>query len=94
MSNWCRAFLTHHPPLPRSAADAAAYFVYVNAEVLDADAFDAFIEAGDVFHKETALRLRKTIYSSGNSVEPAELYRRFRGRDATVEPMLRKKGLL
>ena len=54
----------------------------------------AFLEAGDVFDPATAARLRKWVYSSGNSVEPGEAYRQFKGRDATVEPMMRNKGLL
>uniref|UniRef100_A0A7S0Q1G9 Peptidase M3A/M3B catalytic domain-containing protein n=1 Tax=Coccolithus braarudii TaxID=221442 RepID=A0A7S0Q1G9_9EUKA len=73
---------------------AAAYYVYLWAEVLDADAFDSFLESGDVFDAPTASRLAKWIYSTGNSVEPSEAYRRFKGRDPTVEPMLKKKGLL
>jgi peptidyl-dipeptidase Dcp len=78
-----------------SAADyAAGYYVYLWAEVLDADGFDAFLEAGDIFDQETAARLRKYIYSTGNSIEPGEAYRLFRGRDPTVIPMLKKKGLL
>jgi peptidyl-dipeptidase Dcp len=62
--------------------------------VLDADAFDAFREVGDVFDPELAARLRRCIYGAGNSVEPGAAYRAFRGRDATVEPMLRGRGLL
>ena len=52
------------------------------------------VESGDVFDPPTADRLREWIYSSGNSVEPSEAYRQFKGRDPTVEPMLKKKGLL
>ena len=70
------------------------YYVYQWAEVLDADAFDSFLEAGDVFDPAIAARLRRWVYSSGNSVEPGEAYRQFKGRDATVEPMMRNKGLL
>jgi peptidyl-dipeptidase Dcp len=62
--------------------------------VLDADAFDAFVEAGDVFDAATAQRLLRHVYSRGDSVEPRATYRAFRGRDASVEPMLRKRGLL
>ena len=82
------------PCSPPPLADAAAYYVYLWAEVLDADAFDCFVEKGDVFDAPTAARLREWIYSTGNSVEPSEAYRQFKGRDPTVEPMLRKKGLL
>lgn len=85
---------THFLHLFSSSSYAAGYYVYLWAEVLDADGFDAFIEAGDVFDKATATRLRRYIYSTGNSIEPGEAYRLFRGRDPTVNPMLKKKGLL
>jgi peptidyl-dipeptidase Dcp len=68
--------------------------VYLWAEVLDADAFGAFEEVGDIFHSATAKRLRECIYARGNSADPAELYRKFRGRDPTIEPMLLKRGLV
>jgi peptidyl-dipeptidase Dcp len=73
---------------------AAGYYVYMWAQVLDADAYTAFEERNNPFDAETAARLRKFIYSSGNSIEPMQAYRAFRGRDATIEPMLRKNGLL
>jgi peptidyl-dipeptidase Dcp len=73
---------------------AAGYYVYMWAEVLDADAFDAFKEAGDVFDPVTAERLKKYVYSAGNSIEPRDGYVAFRGRDPAVEPMLRGRGLL
>jgi peptidyl-dipeptidase Dcp len=72
---------------------AAGYYVYLWAQVLDADAYNAFEERNDPFDAGTAQRLRKYIYSSGNSIEPMQAYRAFRGRDATIEPMLRKNGL-
>jgi len=62
--------------------------------VLEADAFDAFGEAGDPFDADTAERLRKHIYSAGGRHEPAHAFRSFRGRDPVVEPMLRKRGLI
>jgi peptidyl-dipeptidase Dcp len=61
--------------------------------VLDADGFDAFEEAGDAFDRATADRLLTHIYSAGNTRDPAEAYRAFRGRAPTVAPMLKKKGL-
>jgi peptidyl-dipeptidase Dcp len=73
---------------------AAGYYVYLWAQVLDADAYNAFEERNDPFDAGTAQRLRKYIYSSGNSIEPMQAYRAYRGRDATIEPMLRKNGLL
>jgi peptidyl-dipeptidase Dcp len=68
--------------------------VYLWAEVLDADAFAAFQETGNVFDKDTAERARKYIYSSGNTDAPDELFRKFRGRDPDINFMLKKKGLL
>lgn len=73
---------------------AAGYYVYMWAEVLEADAFAAFTEAGDPFDAETAQRLRRHIYSAGGRTKPAHAYRAFRGRDAQVEPMLSKRGLI
>jgi peptidyl-dipeptidase Dcp len=64
------------------------------AEVLEADGFDAFTEAGDPFDPMTAERLLRHVYSAGNTREPAAAFRAFRGRDPHVAPMLRKRGLL
>jgi peptidyl-dipeptidase Dcp len=64
------------------------------AEVLEADGFEAFTQTGDPFDADTAQRLLRTIYSAGNSQDPAAAYQAFRGRDPAVEPMLRKRGLL
>ena len=86
--------LVHFQHLFASAGYAAGYYVYLWAEVLDADGYDAFVEAGSPFDAATALRLRRHIYSAGNSVEPRATYAAFRGRAATVEPLLRKRGLL
>jgi len=86
--------LTHFQHLFSSAGYAAGYYVYLWAEVLDCDAFDAFVEAGDVFDAGIAARLRECIYSTGNSREPGEAFRAFRGRDPVVEPMLKDRGLL
>lgn len=73
---------------------AAGYYVYLWAEVLDADGYRAFEEAGDPFDAATAARLHRHIYSTGASVEPMAAYRAFRGRDPQVEPLLAKRGLL
>ncbi len=73
---------------------AAGYYVYLWAEVLDADAWDAFAEAGDVFDPAVAQRLLRYVYSSGGTLDPAEAYRAFRGRDAAIEPMLAERGLV
>ncbi len=73
---------------------AAGYYVYLWAEVLDADAFDAFTEAGSAFDPAVAGRLLRHIYAAGDSVEPGATYQAFRGREPRIEPMLEKKGLL
>ena len=86
--------LTHFQHLFSGSAYAAGYYVYLWAEVLDADGFEAFVEAGDPFDREVARRLERFIYSSGNSIEPDAAYRAFRGRAAQPEPMLRQRGLL
>ncbi|HSC00320.1 MAG TPA: M3 family metallopeptidase [Burkholderiaceae bacterium] len=85
--------LPHFQHLFSGSGYAAGYYVYLWAEVLDADAYDAFVEAGDPFDAEVAQRARRWIYSSGNSVEPGAAYEAFRGRAASVEPMLRERGL-
>ncbi|KQV49404.1 peptidase M3 [Pelomonas sp. Root1217] len=86
--------LTHFQHLFSSAGYAAGYYVYLWAEVLDCDAFDAFVEAGNVFDTAVAARLRDCIYAAGDSREPGEAFRAFRGRDPVVEPMLKDRGLL
>jgi peptidyl-dipeptidase Dcp len=72
---------------------AAGYYSYLWSEVLDADAFNAFEEAGDVFDPATAKRLKEFVYSAGNLREPSEAYRRFRGRAPDPQALLRKRGL-
>ncbi len=72
---------------------AAAYYSYMWSEVLDADAFAAFTEAGDPFDPAMAKRLRDYIYAAGNLRDPAEAYKLFRGRLPTVDALLKKRGL-
>ena len=86
--------LAHFQHLFASDGYAAGYYVYLWAEVLDADAWEAFVEAGSPFDAQTAQRLRACIYSTGNSVEPGAAFRAFRGRDPVIEPLLRQKGLV
>ena len=71
---------THFQHLFSGSSYAAGYYVYLWAEVLDADGFNAFVETNDIFNPEVALKLRKYIYSTGNSIDPKEAYRLFRGR--------------
>lgn len=89
--------MRHRPPhflhLFASEMYASGYYVYLWAEVLDADAFGAFEETGDVFNPEVAEKARKYIYSAGNTKDPEELFRLFRGRDPDIKYMLKKRGL-
>ncbi len=86
--------LVHFQHLFASSGYAAGYYVYLWAEVLDADGYDAFTEAGSPFAADVAERLRRCIYAAGNSVEPGAAFAAFRGRAPTVRPLLEKRGLL
>lgn len=72
---------------------SAGYYSYMWSEVMDADAFDAFLEAGDVFDPKVAARLETDILSKGGSVQADVLYTRFRGRMPDVAPLLKGRGL-
>ena len=72
---------------------AAGYYSYKWAEVLDADAFELFLEKG-IFDKETADSFRVNILSAGGRTHPSELYRRFRGRDPKPDALLKRAGLI
>ena len=89
-----RHHLSHFQHLFAGSGYAAGYYVYMWAEVLEADAYQAFSETGNAFDVATARRLLQQIYSAGNSQEPAQAFRNFRGRDPQVQAMLRKRGLL
>jgi peptidyl-dipeptidase Dcp len=71
---------------------AAGYYSYMWSEVLDADAFEAFQEAGDVFDPAIAMRLRDEILAAGGSRDPGEAYQAFRGKLPTTDALLRKRG--
>ncbi len=71
---------------------SAGYYSYLWSEVLDHDAFEAFEEAGGPYDKAVAKRLHDKIMSRGNTVDPADQYRAFRGRDPDVKAYLRDKG--
>ncbi len=73
---------------------SSGYYSYMWSEVMDADAFEAFEEAGDVFDPATAARLEKFILSAGGSQEADDLYTAFRGRMPGVEALLRGRGLV
>jgi peptidyl-dipeptidase Dcp len=86
--------LPHFGHLFSGSSYAAGYYVYMWAEVLDADGYDAFGEAGNPFDPTVAERLRRHVYAAGGTVDPAAAFRAFRGRDPQVGPMLAKRGLV
>ena len=73
---------------------SSAYYSYLWSEVLDADGFDAFKEAGDIFDPATAKRLRDNVYGAGNTRDPEAAYAAFRGRAPSPEALLKKRGLV
>ncbi len=72
---------------------SSGYYSYMWSEVMDADAFRAFEEAGDIFDTETAKRLHDHIYSAGGRQDPADAYVAFRGKMPEVDALLEKRGL-
>jgi peptidyl-dipeptidase Dcp len=72
---------------------ASGYYSYMWSEVMDADAFGAFEEAGDIFDPAVAKRLHDDIYSSGGSRDPEDAYVAFRGREPEPDALLRRRGL-
>ena len=71
---------------------SAGYYSYLWADTLTADAWEAFTETGGPWDAAVAERLRRHIFSAGNTVDPEEGYRAFRGRDATIDALMRKRG--
>lgn len=71
----------------------AGYYSYIWAEVLDADAFEAFRETGDIFNQGVAGRFRKMILERGGSLDAMEMYMEFRGKRPGFEPLLKNRGL-
>jgi peptidyl-dipeptidase Dcp len=72
---------------------AAGYYVYIWAAVLDTDAFDAFKETGDIYNQELAAKFRKYCLAESGDAEGMVQYRRFRGQEPSIEPLLRRRGL-
>jgi peptidyl-dipeptidase Dcp len=70
----------------------SAYYAYMWSEILDADGFDAFLESGDIFDKETADRLYEWVYSKGDTLNYLDAYTKFRGRAPTTDALLRNRG--
>lgn len=85
--------LPHFQHLFTGDGYAAGYYVYMWAEVLEADAYAAFEEKGDPFDPELARKLLEHIYAAGNAADPAEAFRAFRGRDPEIGPLLKQRGL-
>ena len=71
---------------------SAGYYSYLWSDVITADAFGAFTEGKGPYDKAVAERLRKYIFSVGNTVDPAEAYRSFRGRDPKIDALMQKRG--
>jgi peptidyl-dipeptidase Dcp len=89
--------MRHRPPhfahVFSGGSYAAGYYSYLWSEILDADAFAAFLEAGDAFDAATARRLKEFIYSAGNLRPPDEAYTAFRGRLPGIDALMKKRGL-
>lgn len=76
-----------------SGGYSAGYYVYIWAAVLDADAFDAFKQSGDLFNPELAARFRQYCLSENGNDDGMVQYRKFRGQEPSIEPLLKKRGL-
>jgi peptidyl-dipeptidase Dcp len=77
-----------------SDAYSAGYYSYLWSDVLTADAFGAFLEGKGPYDPKVAERLRRSVFSVGNTVDPAEGYRQFRGRDPRVDALMKKRGFV
>lgn len=76
-----------------SGGYSSAYYAYMWSEILDADGFDAFLEAGDIFDQDTAKKLYDHVFSTGDKYDYLETYIDFRGRAPTTDALLRNRGL-
>jgi peptidyl-dipeptidase Dcp len=76
-----------------SGGYSAGYYSYIWSEVLDADAFNAFVESGNVLNKELAAKYRKYILSAGGSDDSMKLYELFRGNEPDINALIKKRGL-
>ena len=72
----------------------AGYYSYIWAEVLEADAFNAYQETGDIFNQEVAAKFRKHILTPGGINDAMDMYVNFRGKKPDTKPLLRNRGLL
>lgn len=97
-----RGILSQIPPRYRSTyfshtftgGYTAGYYSYIWAEVLDADAFQAFVETGDIFNREVATKFRKEVLERADEADAMDLYVNFRGKKPGIEPLLKNRGLL
>ncbi len=101
MLNVKRGLLTQIPPRYRTTyfshtmggGYTAGYYSYIWAEQLDCDAFEAFVETGDIFNKEVAAKFRKEVLSRGGQDDEMKMYVNFRGKEPGIEPLLKNRGL-
>ena len=84
--------LPHFQHIFDSDGYAAGYYSYLWADVISADAYEAFLEGKGPYDTDVAARLRRYVFSAGNTVDPAEGYRAFRGHDPSVGALMRKRG--
>jgi peptidyl-dipeptidase Dcp len=84
--------LPHFNHIFGSDSYSAAYYSYLWSDTLTADAYEAFTSAQGPYDKAVAERLRKHVFSVGNTIDPADGYRAFRGRDVTIDALMRKRG--
>jgi len=71
----------------------AGYYSYIWAEVLDADAFEAYKETGDIFNPEVATKFRTYVLTPGGIDDAMVMYKNFRGKEPSIEPLLKNRGL-
>ena len=96
-----RGLLPQIPPRYRSTyfnhtmggGYTAGYYSYIWSEVLDADAFDAFTETGDIFNPEVAARFRTYVLTPGGIDDAMDMYKKFRGKEPGTGPLLKNRGL-
>ncbi|TWT91770.1 M3 family metallopeptidase [Stieleria varia] len=82
----------HFAHIFSSDSYSAGYYSYLWADALTADAADVFVDAGSFYDKEVAKRLHDSVMSVGNTIDPADGFREFRGRDVDTKALLRKRG--
>ncbi len=73
---------------------SAGYYSYLWSDVITADAYEAFTEAGGPYDKAVAERLKKHVFSAGNTVDPADGYKAFRGKEANSKALMKKRGFV